>query len=142
MQQVLNLDRKIIAGLILGLLMQWNAAIAAPEMIHATRMSGATLVADNAGMQHVHACCPRRQIKFVAPQPEMPCGSGHDCCLRQAPQNTPALPLRCTDEHKVTPSVHANPQDFQLTACASPSISRIEILCPSEYSRRSAVLRI
>jgi len=138
------MQKKIIAALIVASTICWSTAPAASSL--ALRSSRSNNVNSISAQQH--DCCPRGKrptipvMLAVLPPSTMPCGDQHPCCMQQAPDHSPALPVVKTD---------SRPNSTNLSVVVANVNCRSSFLSPGETRHeatsesvllRSTVLRI
>src|SRR5689334_18636071 len=94
--------KKIIAALIVGSTICWSVTPAAASFALRSFRS----VHERSASAHQHNCCPQARgsvvpVMMAAPAPaKVPCGGQHPCCMQQAPDRSPALPVAKEDSQQ------------------------------------------
>ena len=140
-----EMKNRFTAAVVLASLALWSVPAAL-----ASSLQPATSVAEKpvepASSTHGHDCCPGVHSRFVppvlvTPPAEVPCEQ-HPCCAKQAPQNSPALPVVSA---RLRPGSDGGPLTIEERHADGRSRVKPEATCTNPfrlYSVRSTVLRI
>lgn len=137
-----GMKTKFIGALLLALLAFGNTPLALATLLHSEPATKKLAISN----PHNHSCCPDAHMRFVplmvTPVSTMPCGAQHPCCAKQAPENSPSLPV-------ATSTQRPNPSGVPMAMADQNQRSRARISAESAggnpfpaYSGRKTVLRI
>lgn len=93
------MGKRIAAALVVASTICWSLApVSSSLVLRASRSNNVKSVST-----HQHDCCPHGKkptipVMLAALSPAtMPCGDQHPCCIQQAPDRSPALPVAKAD---------------------------------------------